>query len=527
MNERKPTRPDLQLLGRRDFLGSSAALISVSALSSFPHVLQIAAAQAASPLFALGVASGDPTDNSVTLWTRLMPGGEPAAARAGQSVRVSYEVAEDESFRKLVHQGQVNARSEDAYSIHERVNGLKSDRWYYYCFEAQGQRSRIGRTRTFPKPNEPARRMRFALASCQDYQNGFFSAYSNMLSEDIDFVVHVGDYIYEDGARAGAPRQVTGGETLTLEDYRNRHATYRLDPALQAVHAAFPFIVTWDDHEVENNYAGAISEELVDPTEFLTRRAAAYKAYYEHMPLPRSAEPRGAAAQLYRRIDFGRLAQFNVLDTRQYRTDQPCGDAFPAYCEGLFDPNATLLGDAQERWLQRGLRTSKATWNVLAQQVMLTKWDGGVLTGFQSPLFNPDAWDGYQVARDRLLGFMAQAAVANPIVLTGDIHSSWVADLKRNFSDPNSSVVATEFVGTSISSDFPVQFIPQVEATLPSNLHIRYFDGLHRGYLVCEVTPQRWTTHYRGVESILVPESPLLRLATFVVEAGRPGAQMG
>jgi alkaline phosphatase D len=412
------------------------------------------------------------------------------------------------------------------HTVRVTVQRLDPDRWYYYRFFTQGENSPVGRTRTFPDRHDACSSMRFALVSCQDYQNGFFSAYANLAAEDLDFVVHVGDYIYEDGPRPLAPRQVVGAEPLTLDDYRIRHAIYRLDPALQAAHAAFPFIATFDDHEVENNYAGAISEDGQDPALFLQRRADAYRAYFEFLPLPDSARPAGASMDLFRRLHFGRLATFHVLDTRQFRSDQPCGDGFKPLCPEALAPTASMTGPAQEGWLMRGLARSRATWNVLAQQVMFTKWDLRRAAGVPIPFFNMDAWDGYVAARQRLLDFLVEQGPHNPIILSGDIHSSWAADILERFDAPpgaDAGIVASEFVGTSIASDFPAALIPAVEATLVDNPHIRYFEGAHRGYLRFNVTHRHWRADYRGVDTILEPTSRISTLASFVVEAGHSG----
>lgn len=440
-----------------------------------------------------------------------------------RGVPVRWEVALDPHMRRVVRRGTELAAAELAHSVHVRVDGLAPDRWYFYRFFAAGEDSPVGRTRTFPRRGDACARMRFAVASCQDYQNGFFNAYANMAAEELDFVLHVGDYIYEDGARPLAPRQVAGGETMTLADYRIRHALYRLDPALQAVHAAFPFVVTFDDHELENNYAGEISEDDGDPALFRQRRLAAYQAYYEHLPMPELSRPQDAAIRIFRRLHFGRLATLHVLDTRQFRTDQPCGDGFKPLCAGALSPEATMAGAEQESWLQQGLDRSETTWNVIAQQVMFTKWNLGRAAGAPVPFFNMDAWDGYVAARQRLLDFLAARNPSNPIILSGDIHSSWAADILENFDEPASGIVAAEFVGTSISSDFPAALIPAVQATLVDNPHIRYFEGAHRGYLRCEVSPRLWRTDYRGVDTILTPTSPIATLASFAVEAGHSG----
>jgi alkaline phosphatase D len=333
----------------------------------------------------------------------------------------------------------------------------------------------------------------------------------------------VGDYIYEDDPRPLAPRQVPDAEPTTLAAYRRRYALYHMDPALQAAHAAFPFISTFDDHEVENNYAGNIPEEDQDPVAFQVRRAAAYQAYYENLPLRDRQRPEGNAIQIFRRLRFGRLAELHVLDTRQFRTDQPCGDGITPVCPEVTNPAATMTGTEQETWLFRGLDASDAVWNVIAQQVMFTKWDVGPAIAPGIPFFNMDAWDGYVVARQRILDFLAARNPSNPVFLTGDIHSAWAADILEDFADPASGVVAAEFVGTSITSDFPAAIVPAVQATLPANPHIKYFEGLHRGYMRFEVTRQRWRADYRGVDSIETPTSPVSTLASFALEAGHAG----
>ena len=511
----------MALINRRTVL--RGGLAGLGAAYALPWAGSTAAAHG-SHMFTLGVASGDPGPRSVVLWTRLAP--DPLTPDGGMPphpVDVRWEVARDARMRHVVSRGSAVASPANAHTVHVTVDDLDPDRWYYYRFFARGEDSPIGRTRTFPAHHDACSRMRFGLVSCQDFQNGFYSAYANLAAEDLDFIVHVGDYIYEDGTRAGAPRQVVGGETMTLADYRVRHAEHKLDPALQATHAAFPFIATFDDHEVEDNYAGAISVDAVDPALFLQRRAAAYQAYFEHLPLREAQQPNGSAMQLFRRLRFGKLATFHVLDTRQYRTDQPCGDGLKPACADALSPAATMTGAEQEAWLQQGLDRSQTTWNVLAQQVMFTKWNLGRAAGLGVPVFNMDAWDGYVAARRRLTDFLAARTPSNPVILSGDIHSAWAANILENFDDPAAGIVAAEFVGTSITSDFPAGLVPAVQVTLPDNPHIRYFDGLHHGYVRCEVTPGLWRADYRGVDSILTPSSPVSTLASFVVQAGLSG----
>jgi alkaline phosphatase D len=369
--------------------------------------------------------------------------------------------------------------------------------------------------------------LRLVFASCQDFQAGYYSAYRGMAAEDLDFVVPLGDYIYEYGPQPGV-RQHDGPEVDGLDSYRNRHALYRTDPDLQAAHAAHPFIVTWDDHEVDNNYADDSPENAEGPSQgsreaFVQRRANAYQAYYEHLPLRRAQRPDGPDARLYRRLQFGDLAELSILDTRQYRSDQPCGDVLGARCAAALDPAATMTGPEQERWLLRGLDRSNARWNVIGQQTMLAEYDFDARPG--SEAFNFDQWDGYVAARNRILGFLNLRRPSNPIVLSGDIHSRWVHDLKTDFADPASRTVGTEFVGTSISSGFPAQFIAPATAALPDNPHTKFFDGRFRGYVRCEVTPRQWTSTFRVVETALVPGAPTRTLATFAVADGRPGTQ--
>ncbi|MBW4700207.1 MAG: alkaline phosphatase [Aphanocapsa lilacina HA4352-LM1] len=512
---------------RRGFLVGAGALAGLGVAGEFSSRVL------ARPIFSdypfkLGVASGDPRPDGAVLWTRLAPDPLGGGGVPNVPIPVQWQVATDENLRNVVQSGTVYALPKRAHSVHVQVRGLQPNRWYWYRFRVGGELSRIGRTRTAPAPGARVNQLKFAVASCQDWQNGFYSAYRNMAQEDLDMVVFLGDYIYEYGPEdSTGPRQHNGPEILTLEDYRNRHALYKTDPALQQVHALFPWIVTWDDHEVENNYANLVAEassqQAGDPEAFAQRRANGYQAYYEHMPLAAFSIPRGPDLQLYRRVTFGDLAQFNVLDTRQFRTDQPCGDELKPRCEEAFDPAATLTGSRQEGWLFKGLASSPATWNVLVQQVIFAQFDFDPTP--ESELFNLDQWDGYVAARGRVTDFLQQRKIANPVVLTGDIHSSWAFDLKTNFDDPASPTVGAEFVCTSITSDFPSEFIAPVQAALPANPHTKYFDGAFRGYARCTLSQDRWQTDFRGVASILDPAASISTLASFVLENGRPGVQ--
>jgi alkaline phosphatase D len=292
------------------------------------------------------------------------------------------------------------------------------------------------------------------------------------------------------------------------------------------MHASAPWLVTWDDHEVDNDYANDESEDL-DPN-FLARRAAAYQAYYEHMPLAARALPRGPAALLYDRFAFGDLATFHVLDDRQYRAHEACpkpgrgGSNVVENCAERLAPERTMLGAAQEAWLQDGLARTRTKWNVLAQQTLMAQHDRKAGPG-QS--FWTDGWDGYPAARARLLADIAQSRPANPLVIGGDVHCTWVADLKTHFDDLKSPVVATEFCGTSITSQGPTQ--KQVEMSLAENPHLRYGNGTQRGYVKMELTRGRCTAELRGLDSEKRADSGISTVAAWIVEDGRPGAQQG
>jgi alkaline phosphatase D len=472
--------------------------------------------------FTLGVASGDPTPDGVVLWTRLANDPLEGGGMPPGRIEVEWQVATDERMSRVVQRGRATATPDLAHSVHVELRGLDPARWYWYRFRAGNHESVIGRTRTAPDPRKPHSKLAFAFASCQHYEQGYFTAYTHMAKEDIDLVVHLGDYIYEGGIRTDRVRRHNSPEILTLNDYRNRHALYRSDPELQKAHAMFPWIVTWDDHEVMDNYANDISKDNAPRQQFLERRANGYQAYYEHMPLRRSSMPRGSSMLLYRRLAFGDLAEFSVLDTRQYRSDQPCGDGVKPVCPQTLSPDQTMLGSEQERWFFDGLSKSRARWNIVAQQVMLAPVDH---KPGPEQTFSMDKWDGYVAARTRVHNFLSERKPSNPIVLTGDIHTNWVADLKADYASEKSSVVGTEFVGTSIASGGDgSDRQAAVDAYLPDNPHIKFFNA-QRGYVRCTVTPERWQSDYRVVPVVTKPGSDILTRASFVVENDRPGAQ--
>ncbi|NUU24096.1 MAG: alkaline phosphatase, partial [Streptomycetaceae bacterium] len=480
--------------------------------------------------------------DAVVLWTRLVADPFDAAAMGRRDVAVRWEVAADERFATVVRRGTALARPELAHSVHVDVRGLRADRVYWYRFRTGRFVSPVGRTRTAPETYSRPNRLRVGVVNCQDFQNGYWPAYVGLAAEDLDVVVHLGDYIYEYDPQSAYPdRRHTAPETpgldqlVTLADYRARHAQYKTDPALQRAHAAFPWIVTWDDHETENNYAGLVDEiddtaaRHQDPAAFARQRAAAYQAYYEHMPLRRAAVPGSPDYRLYRRFEFGDLVRLNVLDTRQYRTDQPGGHPsdFGPIADGLGNAAGTLTGPEQERWLAEGLRTTHARWNVLAQQVMVSQIR---FPNFLDPahpfppIANLDQWDGYDPARTRLLRLLRDARTPNPVVLAGDIHSTWCSDLRIDRDDLAAAPVAVEFTATSVSSDFPAAFDGPLKAANPTlNPHVRYFDGSRRGYLRMTVDRERWLTDVRTVDSIATRESPVRTSASWAATAGVPG----
>ncbi len=508
-------------LKRREFILQSSTFIGASALFPTAGWSKSESVNFNDDPFTLGIASGDPWPDGVVLWTRLAPDPLNGGGIPNKIVPVKWEVAADEQMQKIVAKGTSLARPEMGHSVHVEVDGLQPSRWYWYRFTVDAGSSPVGRTRTAPALNASNDRLSFAFVSCQHYEVGYFTAYKHLAQDDLDLVLHLGDYIYEYGITEGRPRSHNSPEIKTIEDYRNRYALYKSDPLLQQAHAQFPWAVVWDDHEVDNNYAGLTPEDKQTPEEFARRRAIGYQAYYEHMPLRRTVLQRGHNVRIYRQLPYGKLANFTMLDTRQFRNDQPCGDGSKQACLESLAPNRTMLGAEQEQWLKRLLVNSNTRWNVLAQQVMIGAVD--VAPGADR-FFPMDQWNGYAAARQRLLEFIRDRKPSNPIVLTGDIHSNWVNDLKPEFYQENSPVVATEFVGTSITSGGDGSDVrPTTASVLSENPHIKFFNG-QRGYVRCSVTPQRWQTDFRVVENVSKTDASISTRASFVVESGKAGA---
>ncbi|WP_101297111.1 alkaline phosphatase D family protein [Halegenticoccus soli] len=469
--------------------------------------------------FTLGVTSGDPLPDSVVLWTRLVP--EPLEGDGGmpdRQVPVQWRIATDEEMNNVVGEGDAIAHPEYAHSIHVDVKGLDPNTEYYYQFKVGPHYSPVGRTKTAPAEGAAVEEFRFAFTSCQNYPRGYYTAHRHLAEEDLDLAIHLGDYIYEGGAQGSLGRgHEPPREIESLDDYRIRHAQYKTDPDLQAAHAAFPWIVTWDDHELDNNWADEISQDDDPVEEFLKRRADAFQAYFEHQPLRPSRMPDGPDMPLYRRFTFGELAEFNVLDTRQYRDDQVDSS------EEAKDPERTILGDEQEEWLIEGLANSTTRWNVLANQVPVAATDENPNPDVQD-FGGGDKWDGYRADRQTLLEVMSQDADLNPVVVTGDVHRNYVYDLKADFSDPDSETVGTEYVGTSISSFGDGSGMTQYGPSAGEPWQ-RFFN-VDRGYVRCTITQERWQTDYRVVSTVEEPTASVRTLASFATDAGNPGAKL-
>ncbi|MBL0419470.1 alkaline phosphatase D family protein [Ramlibacter sp. AW1] len=483
--------------------------------------------------FGIGVASGAPRPDSVVLWTRLLaPGWFDSIGE--DPVPVRWEVAHDEAFSRVARRGSTLAMPALAHSVHAEVAGLEPDRWYFYRFIAGGQVSTVGRTRTLPAPGAPVNRLRLAYASCQRWDHGYYGAYRHMREEQPDLVLFLGDYIYEYPTAFGAVRSHPSVTVVrTLAEYRERHALHRSDAALQAMHASCPWLLTWDDHEVQNDYAGLIPGDsrplgFNQVQEFMVRRNAAYQAWYEHMPVRVSTLSRASSGalevQVHGRWRFGALADLVLLDGRQWRDVQACRSSHgagslidPGSCAALHDPSRTLLGAAQEQWVDATLADAKGLWTVVGQQGLFGKRDN--LPGPGERLYN-DGWDGYPAARGRMLDGLRRHAVSNPVFLGGDVHENWVGHIKADYERPDSANVGVEFCGTSITSR--ARGADRVAQRLAENPHFVFADGYRRGYGVCDFTPGGLTTRLRVVSDVTRPDTGIETLAAFGVRPGEP-----
>lgn len=507
---------------RRDFLADLGRLTVLCA--GVPNIWRVTSRPtlADSP-FTLGVASGDPTSTTAVIWTRLAPRPlEPDGGMSGQRTVVDWEVADDEGFTKVVRRGRYTAAPELGFSVHVDVPGLEPDRAYFYRFMLAAGPSPVGRLRTAPAESAIVP-LRFAFVSCQHYEEGLYTAFDHLSREDVRLVAHLGDYIYEYAGIDGRVRKHATTEIRTLDHYRIRYGQTKSDAALMAAHAAAPWIITWDDHEVDNNYAGLIGENGMESDEQMRqRRAMGYQAWWEHMPVrvPRVAS--WADLNVTRSFDWGGLAKIWVMDERQYRSDQACGDGNQTVpCGTWADSGRTMLGSAQERWLFDGLRASRARWQVLANQVRLAPFDE---TPGEGRRFSMDQWSGYPAALDRLSQAIASAAPNRTIAVTGDIHSNWVNELRARYDRPDAAAIGAEFIGTSMSSggDGVDANSNWNDKTRAENPHCKWHNA-RRGYVVCELTPDACRADYRIVPFVTKPGAPVVTASSWRVTHGRAG----
>ena len=467
----------------------------------------------------------------MVIWTRLAPdplsdgGGMPA-----DDVPVTWEVADAAAFRTIVADGVAVATAEKAHSVHIDVTGLEPGTTYWYRFRVGEHQTVNARTRTAPAGDAEVDRLRFAVASCMAWKSGWFTPYAHLAQEDLDAVFFVGDYIYE--LESGFSRQHGLDIPFSLDDYRAYYALAKGEEELQLAHAAHPWIVIWDDHEVEDNYAGWEPGGIGaltggDRESFRARRIAAYQAWWEHMPV-RTRPPVEGTLTVYRDFAFGDLAHVSVVDDRQYRSPivQGEGDGnLPRpfgggpQLEGTFDESRTMLGAEQEAWLEDSLRHDR-TWTLLMQQTIMAEVDRAPDDPAKG--FSMDAWDGYVAPRERLLGFVHDEGIDNFVVVGGDIHTSAVADLHMSYREPDSPIVATEFVAPSVTS--LELLLPEFVEGSRSNPHIHLYDTERRGYLLIDLSPDELVARFRLVETTQEPTSPIATASSWRVHAGRPGA---
>jgi len=507
---------------RRAFLRRALRLAAAGFLAPAVARAQAVPRFAAYP-FTLGVASGSPTPTGLVLWTRLAPAPLAGGGMGEAPVDVQWEVAHDEKFSRIAKRGTATAAAERAHAVHVEADGLEPGRRYFYRFIAGGEASAVGRTRTAPAREAGDATLRIALASCQHWEQGYFAAYRHIVDEAPDLVAFVGDYIYERSRRGDVVRRHHNDEPKTLAGYRDRYAQYKTDGDLQAAHACAPWLMTWDDHEVANDYANAQGQDL-DP-DFLARRAAAYRAWFEHQPIrPGVLRPDGEY-RIYGSHAWGGLANLFVLDDRQYRDPQACPRAGrggsnvvgPA-CKDRLREGRTLLGEAQERWLDRELMASKARWNLIVQQTLVAPATRQTVKG---PQTWTDGWDGYPHARTKLLSSLVKSGAANPVILGGDVHANYVADIPADPATEGSAAVAAEFCGTSITSQGPDAKL--VAGIRDANAHIRHADGSKRGYVLFDIDRDRLQAKLRVLDTVKRPDAAVSTDATFTVRAGVPG----
>jgi alkaline phosphatase D len=516
--------------GRRAVLSGivgSAALLSIGARGS---------TKISPGLFTLGVASGDPAPDAIVLWTRLAP--QPITHAGGMppvGVSVRWEVALDALFAHIVRSGTVVAEPSRAHAVHVDVSGLRSASTYYYRFIAGGEASPVGRTRTAPAHGAAVDRLRVCFGSCQKYEVGHYAAYRHMIAEDPDLILFLGDYIYEDPGKPDEEqvRFIDSPEPIDLAGYRMRYAIYKSDPLLQAAHQAAPWALTWDDHEVANDYGGARDQNNSDPVAFLRRRAAAYQAYLEHQPLRAALQPHGSDIRLYRTLDWGSLAQFQIIDDRQYRGFPACqppglAEAHQKYrslidpCPDLRDPKRTMLGNRQERWLMDRLSDTPAQWNILAQQTLMHQQARiDPAHPERGKQYGADTWSGFPAARDRIFRRWGDTGTSNPLALGGDIHAFAAADIHHP-DRPDDPPIAAEFVGGAITSLLHDNSFKD----LASSNGLGFAEDEVRGYGRLDLTPAGGNVTFRGLADSRKVESGVKDIARFALAPDQHGLRI-
>lgn len=517
---------------RRSVLLGGAAALGATALGSSAlgrATTSKGAGRRLGPYFNLGVASGDPTPTGVVLWTRLAPNPTAEDGLGGmpkdKTVPVEWQVATDKGFTNIVDNGTVDAVSDSAHSVHIELNNLDPAAEYFYRFIADGNESPVGQTRTAPA-EDAMDELLMCFASCANWEHGYFTAYRAMAGDNPDLILHLGDYYYEYGRHHGEPpdgQWISGrghpdDEAASLAQYRLRHGLYKTDLDLQAAHGAAPWVVVFDDHEVENNWASKYPEDGGSSEQFLRRRARAFQAYYENMPLRASSKPDGASMQLFRRLNWGGLATFHMLDTRQYRDDQCEDDS----CDPD-DPDRTITGTQQEQWLVNGFNSTKARWDILGQQVFFAQRDTEPGDGEK---YSTDSWDGYTASRDRIAKAMGESPVRNGVVLTGDVHRHWAAEVKANYSDPDSANVGVELVSTSVTSSGNGDPDETNQPVLEENPHIKYYKNL-RGYVRTKINADSLHAEFRTVAKVNSKNAEVTTDKAFTVSDGDPSLKPG
>jgi alkaline phosphatase D len=480
--------------------------------------------------FALGVAAGDMTPNGFILWTRLAPRPfEPHGGMPTKPVTVEWQVATDDGFKSIVARGEEKAWPEFAHSLHIDVTGLKPATQYFYRFKCAGETSGTGMVRTTPPLGAAVDKVRFAAVGCQHFETGYYTAYRDAAEQPMDFMFHYGDYIYEEHDRHPADRnhraidpvrRYSGASPFSLDDYRIRYAETKLDGDLQAAHASCGWYCTYDDHEVQNNWA-SIYDQDGDPADiFIWRRRAALQAWWENMPV-RCKPTADGVVDFHQRVDYGDLVRFHYPDTRLYRADQPCGDNYKPDCEGRHAKTQDMLNPEQWRWMEEGFASSRQLWNIVPQQVMVAMPDRRATTGPGAPIYNMDSWAGYPNGQNHLLTIFAKHKPANLLVLTGDEHRNWANDLVLD-----DKIVGSEFVSTSISSNGDKADDDHVAAILSNNSFVKWIND-ERGYVLTEVTREAAVGDYRTVETVIRRNAPVKSAAKWAVQAGKPGLVRG